>query len=168
MGCKHRNDNCICEILSKIAARQQDLDENCCDVSCEKSINMLSPTTSPQFDTIPFAIAYQEDNDCDRYLCGEGFFKHNDSTGGVSEVHSSYFRIKKMLRKEGNSCCAVLELLYPVPCEENVNLIGGFRRTGVCITVDLDCICTLTCFPPVRAPRASASEIALLDECFDF
>lgn len=68
-------------------------------------------------------------------------------------VASYYFRVKSV----DSDCCAVLELLRD-PQESQQNFTDPTRQktanlqtTGICITVDLDCFCHVTCLPAVNA-----------------
>lgn len=147
-GSKHHTGNCVCDILKEIAGAQQDIVENCCDVSCEKSISDLLGETevSNGYDTVPF-ILYCKDG-CKPF---KGYGSHPRNIGDM--VGSYYFRVKKI----DKDCCAVIEILRdrsddqanPVnPVEQRT---GRLRATGICITVDLNCFCHITCLPAIRA-----------------
>lgn len=137
MGCKHEFDNCVCDIVRRIADVQSDVVEHCCDVSCDKSIEaLISPVGVNDLDTVPFML-YCEGT-CQLFE-GKGFMK--DANGCLDCVDSKIFRVKKMV----DECCAVLELLDAGPDECPV--IDENSRTGICITVDLNCFCAITCLP---------------------
>src|SRR5690625_5936260 len=66
MGCKCGKDfdtgSCVCDVLREIADAQSDVVENCCDTSCEQSINDLlgEKDSGSGLDTVP-VILYCED-----------------------------------------------------------------------------------------------------------
>lgn len=161
MGCKgkkHDGDNCVCEVLRAIADAQDEVDvDNDCDVSCDRSIRELlagvqTPTNG--LDTIPIILYC---GDCAPF---EGFGARIRPNGGGTQMldcfRSFFFRVSSV----DNDCCAKLELLTTRggennnqdPCDQIQT--GGSRneffRTGICITVDLDCFCAVTCLDPVE------------------
>lgn len=156
MGCcgkEYETGNCVCDILKEIADVQSDIVENCCDTSCERSINdLLGEQESNDLDTVP-VLLYCQDG-CKPFK-GFGAFR-GDGNGGCDfgeVVGSFYFRVKKV----DDNCCAVLELLRdpfdkdsnpadPV-CQDTCHL----RATGICITVDVNCFCHVTCLPAISA-----------------
>jgi hypothetical protein len=160
MSCRkhgHHDDNCVCGVLRAIADVQDqvdpDVDNNDCEVSCERSIEeLLSPITppAPVNNTIP-VILYC---DCSPFL-GFGVKK----VGNTFTCFQSFvFKVKSV----DEDCCAVLELLstnkstgggaYPPspvlddPCDQFP--ATAFEGTGICITVDLSCFCAVTCLEP--------------------
>src|SRR5690625_116719 len=104
MGCRCGKDfetgNCVCDILKEIADAQSDVVENCCDTSCEQSINDLlgEKDTGSGLDTVP-VILYCRDG-CKPF---KGFGAHPDNIGDIKA--SYYFRVKKVMK----DCCAVDE-----------------------------------------------------------
>jgi hypothetical protein len=159
MGCSHgrvegaaTRENCVCEILRDIVDAQNDVIENCCDTSCEQSINDLLGETDPGngLDTVP-VILYCA-GDCKPF---KGFgAKRGGALGTIGDLKASFiFRVKKVT----DDCCAVLELLRDPndpchcdhlkdPCDQSTN---NLENTGICITVDLDCFCHVTCLPAI-------------------
>ncbi len=158
MGCGHGRvegkdrDNCVCEILRDIVDAQNDVIENCCDTSCEQSINDLLGETDPGsgLDTVP-VILYCA-GDCKPF---KGFGAKRGSTfGSVGDMKASFiFRVKSVT----DDCCAVLELLRDPddpctcdhlkdPCDQSTE---NLENTGICLTVDLDCFCHVTCLPAI-------------------
>ncbi|SET15937.1 spore coat protein Z [Oceanobacillus limi] len=153
-GCKKEGatGNCVCDILREILDAQSDVVENCCDTSCEQSINDLLGETDPGngLDTVP-VILYCKDG-CKPF---KGFGAYRGSTlGEIGECVSSFvFRVKDV----DDDCCAVLELLRSTndpthcdhlkdPCDQD---LSNLDNTGICITVDLDCFCHVTCLPAI-------------------
>lgn len=149
-GKKYHTGNCVCNILKEIADAQQDIVENCCDVSCEKSISDLLGETEVRsgYDTVPF-ILYCQDG-CKPF---KGYGAHPSDIGDV--VASYYFRVKKV----DKDCCALIEMLRDPGCDQmdpkspSKQKTDNLRATGICITVDLNCFCHITCLPAIRAFR---------------
>ncbi|HIS29898.1 MAG TPA: spore coat protein [Candidatus Avamphibacillus intestinigallinarum] len=163
-GEKHRHDgsNCVCGVLKEIVLAQTDVIDNCCDVSCEKSISDLLGNSEPgnDLDTVPILLYCK--GKCNPFKGYGAFERHH---GGVGEVVASYyFRVKKVTK----DCCAVLELLrdpsdrprgdgdhHKHHNNDPKNPIDQRSRhlkaTGICITVDLDCFCHVTCLPAIEA-----------------
>lgn len=151
MGCCGKDfdtGNCVCDILKEIAAAQNDVVENCCDTSCEKSINdLLGETDNGNgLDTVP-VLLYCQDG-CKPF---KGYGAHPSNIGDV--MGSYYFRVKKVM----DDCCAVLEILRDPgdtnsdPCSPVEQHTGCLRATGICITVDANCFCHITCLPAIDA-----------------
>jgi hypothetical protein len=158
MSCRkpgHDDDNCVCAVLRRIADAQDMVDPDPvgdCEVSCERSIEaVLAGATFPPVpgpNTIP-VILYC---DCSPFL-GFGVKK----VSGIFTCFQTFvFRVSSV----DEYCCASLELLETVPpsgtslseplehpCEQFP--ASGFTRTGICITVDLNCFCGVTCLEPV-------------------
>jgi hypothetical protein len=159
----HPGDQCVCAVLRAIADAQDQVSPvtGGCEISCERSIqellNGVSPaTTAPN--TIP-VILYCG---CEPFLgTGVSFTRRTPPGGGTFDfecIQTFVFRVTSV----DNNCCAVLELLQIVnaggqpirPSEENVCSQFGaqardFERTGICITVDLNCFCAVTCLEPI-------------------
>ena len=110
-------------------------------------------------------------NKCGKPFIGSGIV-NRDGNGGRREffecIESPVFRVRDFTR--GSDNCVVLELLAPVHrrregeghdhnhrASAHANAcdffqgrrIHNFRSTGVCITVDLDCFCGITCLDPI-------------------
>lgn len=174
MGCCGKGfetGNCVCDILKEIADAQNDVVENCCDTSCERSISdLLGDTDNGNgLDTVPVLLYCK--GDCEPF---KGFGVHPDDMGDV--VSSFYFRVKRV----DDDCCATLELLRSEddddhhhhhhrdndddrrdrhddwddcdnpknPAEQDTR---NLRATGICITANLDCFCIVTCLPAINA-----------------
>jgi|SRR5690625_1603722 len=150
MGCgkEHGTGNCVCDILREIAEAQQDVVETCCDTSCEQSISDLlgESDVTNGLDTVPVILYCKEG--CKPF---KGFGALQDRIGDV--MGSFYFRVKKV----DDDCCAVVELLRDPkdedrdpksPVDQDTKHL---RATGICMTVDLDCFCHVTCLPAINA-----------------
>ncbi|MEC5423584.1 CotY/CotZ family spore coat protein [Virgibacillus sp. C22-A2] len=142
--------NCVCDILREIADAQNDVLDICCDTSCEQSISDLLGETDPGngLDTVP-VILYCK-GDCKPF---KGFGALPNDVGCV--VGSFFFRVKSV----DDDCCAILELLRD-PSDADLNpkdpvdqKTDDLRATGICMTVDLSCICHVTCLPAIDALR---------------
>ncbi|GGC74901.1 spore coat protein Y [Thalassobacillus devorans] len=149
MGCgkKHDSGNCVCDILREIVDAQEDVVSMCCDTGCEQSINdLLGETGGNNLDTVP-VLLYCKGN-CKPF---EGFGAPRNHIGDV--VGSFFFRVKDV----DKDCCATLELLRdPSDNDDNPKdpvdqKTGNLRTTGICISVDLDCFCHVTCLPAIDA-----------------
>lgn len=169
MGCGKDFDtgNCVCDILREIAEAQNDIVENCCDTSCEQSISdLLGDTDNGNgLDTVP-VLLYCKDG-CKPF---KGFGADPDCIGDIKA--SFFFRVKKV----DDKCCAVLELLRDDDDDDDdkddrydrddryddkydkddpkspvKQKTDDLRATGICITVDLDCFCHVTCLPAIDA-----------------
>ena len=143
-GDKFKSGNCVADILRDIADAQEDIVSDC-TTSCEQSIADLlgevSPTTGN--DTVP-VILYCK-GDCKPF---KGYGVPADDLWNA--FGSFYFRVKSV--DEDN--CAVLELLRE-PGDDNdpkspaEQKTSDLENTGVCITVDVDCFCHITCLPAI-------------------
>src|SRR5690625_3578632 len=114
MGCcgkEQRTGHCVCDVLKEIADAQDDIQEICCDVSCDQSIKDLlgEQEEGSGLDTVP-VILYCK-NSCKPF---KGYGAHPRKIGSVKS--SFYFRVKQVT----NDCCAVLELLID-PNDQNKN-----------------------------------------------
>ncbi|BAC13182.1 CotY/CotZ family spore coat protein [Oceanobacillus iheyensis] len=154
MGCGKNYDtgSCVADILKDIVDAQNDIVENCCDTSCDQSINDLlgENDTSNGLDTVP-VILYCKD--CKPF---KGFGAVREHRSKIGDILSSFiFRVKKVDKDN----CAVLELLLSDgescgydhlkdPTEQSTH---DLEATGICITVDLDCFCHVTCLPAINA-----------------
>ncbi|WP_232824250.1 CotY/CotZ family spore coat protein [Paraliobacillus zengyii] len=159
-------DQCVCDIVQQIVDAQDEVanNNNHCVTSCEQSIQqLLSPqtqTVNGTNTTIPFILYCQ---DCKPFI-GNGVFQDELGKSGNTYfgcVETPIFRAKKFV--EGSECCVKLELLLPVtaggstPCPGGRdvcdyfpgNSIKDFQSTGICITVDLNCFCSITCLDPI-------------------
>ncbi|WP_138416397.1 CotY/CotZ family spore coat protein [Aquibacillus sediminis] len=147
-GKKFDSGNCVADILRDIADAQTDIIDNGCITSCERSIADLLGETAPtsENDTVP-VILYCK-GDCKPF---QGFGVPEDDLWNA--FGSFYFRVKSV--DEDN--CAVLELLRDPndddecpksPADQDTSHL---RATGVCMTVDLDCFCHVTCLPAINA-----------------
>ncbi|RKQ32642.1 CotY/CotZ family spore coat protein [Oceanobacillus halophilus] len=156
MGCGKKMDtgNCVADILRDIVDAQDDIVENCCDTGCEQSIaDLLGDTdTGNGLDTVPIILYCA--GDCKPF---KGFGAERKVKNGEFGMHplvaSFIFRVKSV----DDDNCAVLELLLKDgetcgcddlkdPCDQSTH---DLEATGICITVDLDCFCHVTCLPAI-------------------
>ena len=99
--------------------------------------------------------------------------------GDILKYRITYFKVRGFVK--GSNNCVRLEILLPVssrksnsenledgrqdshhPSPSNESLcamfgqrrIENFRETGVCITVDLNCLCGITCLDPITPQKA--------------
>ncbi|GAA0593355.1 spore coat protein CotY [Virgibacillus siamensis] len=152
MGCGKDFDtgNCVCDILKEIVDAQNDVVENCCDTSCERSISdLLGETDNGNgLDTVPLILYCKEG--CKPFK-GYGACPIDNNGGGHVEA-SYFFRVKKVM----DDCCAVVELLRDDEAEGDphgpfCSDVADLSATGICMTVDLNCFCHVTCLPAISA-----------------
>lgn len=148
------DDNCVCSVLKAIVDAQDQVSpvSGGCAVSCEKSIQELLSGVSPA-STSPNTIPVILYCGCDPFL-GTGV--RVKTTGGAQHlecIQSFVFRVNEV----DDNCCASLELLEvkggPNPANPCAQFNGAkpedIKATGICITVDLNCFCAVTCLDPV-------------------
>ncbi|ARI78423.1 CotY/CotZ family spore coat protein [Halobacillus mangrovi] len=153
---KGKGSECVRDTIKKIIAAQDEVAErdHCCDVSCERSIrDLLSPAGAGMGDTtIPFTLICK---DCKPFIGSGARFANNM----YQCLESPFFRAKKFV--DDSKDCVKLELLIPInggnSCSSRgkkggvcdfLDMAPGFYETGVCITVDLDCFCGISCLSP--------------------
>src|SRR5690625_6839343 len=96
---------------------------------------------SSGYDTVPF-ILYCKDG-CTPF---KGYGAHPRHIGDVKA--SFYFRVKKV----DEDCCAIIEMLRDPHCEAKdpktptEQGTKHLRATGICLIVDLCCLCHITYF----------------------
>ncbi|PLS16003.1 spore coat protein [Bacillus sp. M6-12] len=177
MGCGHDKDtkNCVCDTLAAVAAAQDMVDNNNgCDASCEIAIGELKGEVlgvTTLFDTIPLLLTCG----CEPFMATGALRAMNDNNHknnmALYDVFQSFlFRVNEV---DTDTCCATLELLDIDNGKGDgrggqggqgggKNKFGDFEnfikdlqkadmivRTRICITVDLNCFCAVTCLPPV-------------------
>lgn len=172
MTIKHQKD-CVCDVVRDIVAAQDAVitNDHCCSTSCEQSIEqLLSPQAEANGNTtIPFILYCK---DCTPFI-GSGVFQGQLGQSGNTFfgcVETPIFRAKKFV--EGSDCCVKLELLLPVteggstPGQTDRVVsdvcrffpgrsIRDFQATGICLTVDLNCFCSIACLDPITPIPAS-------------
>lgn len=172
------SNGCIKDVVKRIIEAQRkvaDVATGNCFTSCEQSINdLLSPSTGTRparHTTIPFMLICK---DSCRPFVGSGITSRG--RGGTRRdyfecVESPVFKVRGFT--QGSNNCVKLELLLPVhrkgqggdSCDGDVGggkhhkqsacgyfghqKIHNFRETGICITVDLNCFCGITCLDPI-------------------
>lgn len=156
-----KND-CVEETLKRILKAQKVADErNACDSDCERAIeNLRNSEKTNTKNTVPFAL-YTKDG-LPFKADGVGVFHcsccNKEKFAGFATFIFKIIKFKdscatiellKFKRKE--SCCAY-EYSEPsspaqqVDCEDVDDLIS----TGVCITIDPDCFCSILCLPAIH------------------
>ncbi|WP_394219377.1 CotY/CotZ family spore coat protein [Halobacillus trueperi] len=176
MSCKGKDNSCVRDVIKEIIKAQDEvaalMDNGCCDVSCDRSIrDLLSPAgETPRNTTIPFILYCK---DCKPFI-GSGVIRRQLMTNRSSYLDclsSPVFRAKKFTN---DGKCVKLELLIPEPNGANGgaqavpscktkdvcdffpgDTIRNLRASGICITVDLDCFCSITCLEPTTPLMAT-------------
>ncbi|MFD1019436.1 CotY/CotZ family spore coat protein [Thalassobacillus hwangdonensis] len=173
MSCGKRREDCICDVVSDIIDAQDDVVEKHCDTSCETSIQeLVSPSTANGGNTtVPF-ILYCEN--CKPFIASGVVQTPRGGSGGFAYecVETPVLKAKHFV--EGSDCCVKVELLLPVnnggnqpkPSDKNISdvcrffpgrSIANFEATGICIIIDLNCFCGITCLPAITPVSPSAS-----------
>ena len=153
-------------------------EEDTCLTGCDRSIeDLLSPVEKNRerrrHNTIPFMLFTKNEG---KPFTGVGVRREHDgrSNRGFFEcTESPIFRAKSFIADDGN--CVKLELLIPIRdrrdghgpnqnveadrhchhkrdddfCDFLPRHTRNFRATGICITVDLDCFCGISCLDPI-------------------
>ncbi|MGD6843450.1 CotY/CotZ family spore coat protein [Bacillus infantis] len=171
--------SCVCDVLAEIADAQQDV--HGCLGSCSESVRELIGGLAPtNFNTVPVQLICNSQNSntgaggpptvtggfCGNVFIAQGFRRPTTGAGTTALVYatSTFFRVTSV---DTDKCCAVLELLCapadvppgPSPadltdaCLETIPA-ATFTRTGICINVDLNCFCGVSCLPAVNAVPA--------------
>jgi spore coat protein Z len=160
----HHNDldkcheSCVEEILEAILAAQKKVEKaDECKNSCNESIKeLLGKSKKSKKNTIPFIL----------YCGGCKPFKATGVTTISTHNHKKKFVcitsfIFRIVDIDDN--CAVLELLtfksnmkcedkdLCSPCSQiDHEDVDDLIRTGICINIDLSCLCAITCLPAVH------------------
>ncbi|MDP4171782.1 MAG: CotY/CotZ family spore coat protein [Bacillota bacterium] len=166
---KHQ-EHCVEDVLKAILHAQKKVQKkekkhNNCDTSCKESIRqLLCESKKPKKNTIPFILYC---GDCEPFKAtGVTTFSCHSKKKKFACITSFIFRIKAI-----SNNCAVLELLeiksdkghssdkgkeckskdvFSPCCQIDGKNVDNLEKTGICITVDLNCICAITCLPAVR------------------
>src|SRR5699024_1479447 len=159
--------DCVKDTVRRILDAQKEVAEeglHDCRTSCDRSIeDLLSPGMEERgrHTTIPFMLTCRQT--CKIWV-GTGFCGHGGDMGNHGHfycIESPIFKVQGFVG--GSDNCVRLELLLPVDQKPNESMqenhgsdvcsdIGhcyfkNLRRTGICITVDLDCFCGISCLP---------------------
>lgn len=184
VGGDFRSENCVTDVVRGIVKAQRravEAEEDTCFTGCDRSIEeLLSPSRDnrerPRHNTIPFILFTEKG----KPFTGVGVRRERDggSNRGFFEcIESPIFRAKSFV--DGDENCVRLELLKPVRdrrdgpnveadrhgkhnhdkcgsdfCDFLPRHTRNFRATGICITVDLDCFCGISCLDPITPLRA--------------
>lgn len=175
VGGDFMNGHCVADIVRGIVRAQHravEAEEDTCFTGCDRSIEeLLSPFEENRerlrHNTIPFILFTKKG----KPFTGVGVRRERArrSDRHVFEcIESPVFRAKSFV--DGKSNCVRLELLQPVRdrrdgpaptgqsedkhCHEDFcdflpRRTHNFRATGICITVDLDCFCGISCLDPI-------------------
>lgn len=174
-------DDCVKDVIRKIIRAQRravEAEEDTCFTSCDRSIEeLLSPFEENRerlrHNTIPFILFCK--GNCKPFV-GAGVRREHSRRSEREEFEcfeSPIFRAKSFVN--GNEDCVRLELLVPVRhrrnheheeehshehckgqsvCDFIPERTRNFRATGICITVNLDCFCGISCLDPITPLRA--------------
>lgn len=147
MGCdSEKMSNCVCDTLLSIVEAQDQVENDC--NGCNTAIRELVGGAQTPFNTIPVLLTCK--GDCDLFV-GHGVRRDENTTTELEVIHSIVFRVNDV---DPETCCASLELLQEADTKNKGDLLDmiethDFESTNVCITVDLNCFCAVSCLPPV-------------------
>ena len=160
MGCgsEFYTSNCVCDTLLAIVEAQEKVSPAAaCTNSCSTAIQeLVNGVVNGVADTIPVMLYCK--GTCAPFV-GQGLAR--DIVGGVLDttpfepVCGCIFRVVDV---DPETCCAVLEILtfagaecppaVGTTCLTGIDLATELLTTDVCITVDLNCFCGVTCIFP--------------------
>lgn len=182
IGGDFRGENCVADVVRGIVKAQRkavEAEEDTCFTGCDRSIEeLLSPFEENRgrlrHNTIPFILFTKKG----KPFTGVGVRRERDggpNRGFFECIESPIFRAKSFV--DGDENCVRLELLKPVSehhskpghnqnieadrhhhkCDDVCDFLPrhtrNFRATGICITVDLDCFCGISCLDPITPLR---------------
>ncbi|ARI78651.1 CotY/CotZ family spore coat protein [Halobacillus mangrovi] len=148
MSCGSNSDgngflNCVCSVLADIKERQDNA-----NTPSNGCVNDFCSMVNNNHDTIPvvlttkantalFGFINLEDNDCEITV----YFRVNNVNEDTGCVQLELLLPSRQINT-GNQCC--------VPLREICGTGGDLtlERTGQCIVVDCDCLCTVQCIDP--------------------
>ena len=176
-NCSCGHNDCVCEVVRKIvAAQNQVADRNKhCSSSCNDSIRELYSQNHSinRNTTIPFILFNKGSL---KPFIASGVYKKKKQ-GCCEDAFFTALEtpVLRAIRFIPHTCCVEVELLQPVN-EHGIPLTHGgknlvdffkdkchrqtvnFKKTGICITLDLECFCAITCLSPIKPlPRRSHS-----------
>jgi len=150
MSCESEvfTSNCVCDTLLAIVEAQEQVEDSGCTYSCNQSIQeLVGGLNASAYNTIPVMLTCK--GDCDIFV-GTGVARSTAVPTGFDVGRAVVFRVADV---DPETCCATLELLqFFNPDVDDTALIAnvetvGLQNTNVCITVDLNCFCAVTCLP---------------------
>ncbi|PLT28504.1 CotY/CotZ family spore coat protein [Peribacillus deserti] len=178
-GSNFETTNCVCDTLLAIVEAQDQVNPEAvatCTTSCNKSIIELlgggARNGASAFNTIPVMITSKSTG---LPFLGIGFRREPKFKGShYTQLVSFETTVFRAVDVDAGNCCAVLELLT-TPCliddrkhlAKKDSLVGKIQTivgdidepllsTGICITVDLSCFCSVTCLPATTVIKADA------------
>ena len=163
-------DSCVCATIREIVkAQNKVIRPRACENGCEQSIRqLLSPEIrrKNKNTTIPFILFKKE---CTKPLILSGV-KQSPIEGYPSEtfyecIKTPVLRVIEFVNKQ--NCCVNVELLRPVNANGcPIHQCGTelcdffstktpcrtihFRKTGICLTIDLNDYSTINCLKPIK------------------
>ncbi|MDQ0413591.1 CotY/CotZ family spore coat protein [Mesobacillus stamsii] len=148
-GSEYYTSNCVCDTLLAIVEAQEKVSPSSgCTDSCATAIQeLLNGVVNGTADTIP-VILYCKGT-CAPFE-GLGVARTGVVGTPFAPVSGYIFRVVEV---DPETCCAVLEILEDGTPLGGTPLSGlatatALVRTEVCITVDLNCFCGVSCLFP--------------------
>ncbi|MEH7118002.1 CotY/CotZ family spore coat protein [Neobacillus vireti] len=154
----HKKENCVEEVLEAILKAQNKVKKKQeCKNSCKESINeLLGEPKKPKKNTIPFILycgcepfkatgvtTFHGPPKHKKFACVTSFiFKIKDLDKNCAVLELLAFKPEKSKDEEDKKVCSPCDQIH---CEQVEDLVG----TGICINVDLNCFCGITCLPAI-------------------
>jgi len=168
--CGHHQAPCVCNTVKRIVAAQNHVaNRHCCNTSCEQSIQDLKAPSRRRVHSntiIPFVLHCK--GTCKPFIA-KGI-QQVPIAGYTNESWYKSLRTPFLFAKRfvtGSDCCVQVELLRPsnangMPLADSGDQLEDFlsnrtpfrtiqfRKTGICLTIDLDCFCMIQCLAPTN------------------
>lgn len=161
MGCgsEFYTSNCVCDTLLAIVEAQEKVNPvAACTNSCSTAIQeLVNGVVNGVADTIPVILFCK--GTCAPFV-GQGVGRDlNNGVLDATPFDLAYGCIFRVVDVDPETCCAVLEILTfdgaaCPPYEGSYGCLSGIEgayqleTTDVCITVDLNCFCGVSCIFP--------------------
>ncbi|OCA84240.1 hypothetical protein A8F94_16115 [Bacillus sp. FJAT-27225] len=162
-GSEFFTSNCVCDTLLAIVKAQEKvspiMEDNDCEFGCERAIQELVggvQNNAPMNDTIPVILICK--STCEPFK-GVGVKRSGNQHKPFKVVTGCIFRVVDV---DPETCCATLEILVKdgshgsgsgdsedtFDCVKDLEKAHELKPTGVCITIDLNCFCGVSCIFP--------------------
>lgn len=165
-GSEFFTSNCVCDTLLAIVEAQDKISPTTdeCTFGCSRAIQeLVGGVNTTGADSIPVILICK--GTCSPFQA-TGVRRSTSTTAPFDVVCGCVFRV---IDVDPETCCATLEILGIVPegqttpvfdlcegkkknngfgCVKNLENAKALARSGVCITVDLNCFCGVSCIFP--------------------
>ncbi|ALC91834.1 hypothetical protein AM500_20115 [Bacillus sp. FJAT-18017] len=163
-GSEFFTSNCVCDTLLAIVKAQDKVnpirEDDDCEFGCERAIHeLVEGVQNNMNDTIPVILVCK--STCEPFKA-VGVKRSGSNSHPFEVVTGCVFRVVDV---DPDTCCATLEILKKVKssggsgskhehdddtfdCVKDLEKAHKLKRTGVCITIDLNCFCGVSCVFP--------------------